>query len=256
MLPGGAGADWRLSPDGHGGVLAALARGGALADMARRGLTQLFYFQVDNPLVPIGDPEFLGYHLLSRLGDVETRDGQAASTCANGVGNVVSRSTAGCKSSNTAICPTRPRPRLPAADGSPRFWAGNTAVHLLDRAFLERVQHDPAGLPLHIARKKVPFISIDGTSPGQRIEPAAPNAVKFVSGFVSRSAAASQVRDRDGSERGRSVRPGEERPRRSDRHRRNRPSGDYRAAHPLAERRRGHVLRRTCQSEISSLSSL
>ena len=55
-----------LSPDGHGGMLSALARSGGLDDMRRRGLDHLFYFQVDNPLVPIGDPEFLGYHLLSR----------------------------------------------------------------------------------------------------------------------------------------------------------------------------------------------
>ncbi len=55
-----------LSPDGHGGILAALARGGALDDMDGRGLQHLFYFQVDNPLVPFGDPEFL-VCLLKRL---------------------------------------------------------------------------------------------------------------------------------------------------------------------------------------------
>ncbi len=55
-----------VSPDGHGGMLAALVRSGAMADARRRGIRYLFYLQVDNPLVAIGDPEFLGYHLLAR----------------------------------------------------------------------------------------------------------------------------------------------------------------------------------------------
>src|SRR5262245_49621489 len=55
-----------LSPDGHGGTLSALETSGALADVRARGLRQLFYCQVDNPLVQMCDPEFIGYHLLSR----------------------------------------------------------------------------------------------------------------------------------------------------------------------------------------------
>ena len=54
-----------LSPDGHGGMLAALARSGGLDDLAARGIEQLFYFQVDNPLAPVCDAAFLGYHLLA-----------------------------------------------------------------------------------------------------------------------------------------------------------------------------------------------
>ena len=42
-----------MSPDGHGGLLAALKRSGALADMKKRGVRSVFFFQVDNPLVEI-----------------------------------------------------------------------------------------------------------------------------------------------------------------------------------------------------------
>ena len=55
-----------VSPDGHGGMLAALAKSGGLAEIRRRGIQQLFYLQVDNPLAPICDPAFIGYHLLSK----------------------------------------------------------------------------------------------------------------------------------------------------------------------------------------------
>src|SRR5690606_30109098 len=51
-----------LSPDGHGGSLRAIAKSGALADMQRRGVEHLSYFQVDNPLVHTIDPLFLGLH--------------------------------------------------------------------------------------------------------------------------------------------------------------------------------------------------
>src|SRR5207245_878870 len=55
-----------LSPDGHGGTLTALADSGLLDRLKRRGVRHVFYFQVDNPLVKIADPTFLGHHLARR----------------------------------------------------------------------------------------------------------------------------------------------------------------------------------------------
>ena len=54
-----------MSPDGHGGLLAALKKSGALADMKKRGIKSVFFFQVDNPLVEIADPAFVGYTFLT-----------------------------------------------------------------------------------------------------------------------------------------------------------------------------------------------
>src|SRR5262249_4716085 len=50
------------SPDGHGGSFRALHASGALADMQRRGVEHISYFQVDNPIVKVVDPVFLGLH--------------------------------------------------------------------------------------------------------------------------------------------------------------------------------------------------
>src|SRR5260370_1047630 len=55
-----------LSPDGHGGTLTALADSGLLDALKGRGVRHVFYFQVDNPLVKIADPVFLGHHLAQR----------------------------------------------------------------------------------------------------------------------------------------------------------------------------------------------
>ena len=49
-----------LSPDGHGGAVAALAASGAIDHMHRSGVRHLCYLQVDNPLVPICDAKFVG----------------------------------------------------------------------------------------------------------------------------------------------------------------------------------------------------
>ena len=51
-----------LAPDGHGGTLAALHASGALAHMRQKGIEELSYFQVDNPLARPADPLFVGYH--------------------------------------------------------------------------------------------------------------------------------------------------------------------------------------------------
>ena len=54
------------SPDGHGGSLKALYRSGAIEDMERRGVEYLSYWQVDNPLINIFDPLFIGLHVLDQ----------------------------------------------------------------------------------------------------------------------------------------------------------------------------------------------
>jgi UDP-N-acetylglucosamine/UDP-N-acetylgalactosamine diphosphorylase len=160
-----------LSPDGHGGMLAALAKNGCLADTSRRGLRHLFYFQVDNPLTTVCDPEFIGYHVLAR--SEMTLQVVAKRYPLERVGNVVS------VDGRLQIIEYSDLPEpvaiLKNLDGSLRFWAGSIAVHLFDLSFLERMQHDAGGLPFHIARKKVAHIDMAGN----RVEPQSPNAIKF-----------------------------------------------------------------------------
>ena len=55
-----------MSPDGHGGLITALKVNGCFADMRRRGVRTLFFFQVDNPLVEVADPAFIGLHTLQK----------------------------------------------------------------------------------------------------------------------------------------------------------------------------------------------
>jgi len=163
-----------LSPDGHGGMLAALERSGGLADARRRGLTQLFYCQIDNPLVSIADPEFLGFHLLSQS-ELSTQ--------------VIAKQTSRDKVGNVAMIDGRLQIieysdlnplsddliERRGTDGEWIFWAGSIGVHVFDVAFLERAAGHSAGLPFHRASKAVPYVD----ARGERVEPDSPNAIKF-----------------------------------------------------------------------------
>jgi len=60
-------------------------------------------------------------------------------------------------------------------EGNLCLWAGNTAIHAFRVEFLREIAESAAGLPFHIAHKKVPYLNGEG----KRVEPAEPNACKF-----------------------------------------------------------------------------
>ncbi len=160
-----------LSPNGHGGTIAALADSGAIEHMRRRGVKHLFYLQVDNPLTPIADAEFIGHHLLA--GSELTSMAVTKQTPRDKLGNFVA------VDGRVQVIEYSDFPDHVAerrnADGSLTFWAGSIAVHVFAVDFLERTLRLRDALPFHVARKKVPYV--DDT--GRLVEPSQPNALKF-----------------------------------------------------------------------------
>jgi UDP-N-acetylglucosamine/UDP-N-acetylgalactosamine diphosphorylase len=126
---------------------------------------------VDNPLTPICDPEFLGYHLLSES-ELSTL-AVAKQLPEERVGNVVSID------GKVQIIEYSDLPREAAErradDGALELWAGNTAIHVFEAEFLARAARDPERLPFHVAKKAVPHLDAEGN----RVEPQEPNALKF-----------------------------------------------------------------------------
>jgi UDP-N-acetylglucosamine/UDP-N-acetylgalactosamine diphosphorylase len=159
------------SPDGHGGLVAALASSGALANMRERGVEHLFYLQVDNPLVPIGDAEFIGYHLLAQ--SELTSLAVAKQTPQDRVGNfaMIDGQMHVIEYSDLPddVAETRD------TAGNLVYWAGSIAVHVFSVAFLERALVLKDALPFHVAHKKVGHINQEG----KHVEPGKPNALKF-----------------------------------------------------------------------------
>ena len=161
------------SPDGHGGMLRALHRSGLLEVMSDRGVEHIYYHQIDNPTAVLCDPVFLGLHAKYRS-QMSTKV-VAKVSAEEKMGVVVDLE------GTTQIIEYSDLPDAKAAElndeGSLKLWAGNTAIHCFERAFLDGLVADGApGLPYHRAHKKVPHIAIDS---GEAIEPEAPNAFKF-----------------------------------------------------------------------------
>ncbi len=161
-----------LSPDGHGGSLRALALSGALADMKRRRVEHLSYFQVDNPLVHCIDPVFLGLHDLTGS-EMSPKTIPKASplekvgnfVIGDGVLQVIEYSDLPERLANE----TNP-------DGSLRFNAGSIAIHALRVSFVERLNGGGRlSLPWHRAEKKVSYVD----DAGNAVKPEKPNAVKL-----------------------------------------------------------------------------
>lgn len=157
-----------LSPDGHGGSLRALARSGALDDMKRRGVEHLSYFQVDNPLIRIIDPLFIGLH--AQFGSEMSSKSLPKAFAKEKVGNFA------VGDGKLMVIEYSDLPDELAeqtdANGELKFNAGSIAIHVLSVAFIERLnQGGTLELPWHRADKKVPHV--------EEPNPASPNAVKL-----------------------------------------------------------------------------
>ncbi|MHC4501329.1 MAG: UTP--glucose-1-phosphate uridylyltransferase, partial [Planctomycetota bacterium] len=135
------------SPDGHGGSLKALFQSGALEDMKKRGVEFISYFQVDNPLINIFDPLFIGLHAL----DEAQMSSKAVVKTApkERVGNfcLVDGRVTVIEYSDLPDELARER----NADGSLVFELGSIAIHIINTTFVQKLNATGFSLPLHRA---------------------------------------------------------------------------------------------------------
>ncbi len=171
-----------MNPDGHGGSLNALARSGALDDMAARGIEHISYVQVDNPLVKLLDPVFIGLHVGAPDSSGEISSKMVVKTEPEEKVGVFCR-----VDGRTTVVEYTQLPKALAAqrgsDDQLRFRAGSIAVHLLSVEFVRRLtggseRGGELALPLHAARKVVPFVD---PATGELVTPETPNAIKLES---------------------------------------------------------------------------
>jgi len=196
-----------LSPNGHGGTLTALAESGTLDELHSRGIKHVFYFQVDNPLVKICDPGFIGCHI-----------GIKSEVSSKVVFKEKPEEKVGVLAALDGRCGIIEYTFLPKemadereADGTLRFRAGNPAIHLFGVDFLQRVITQ-RGLPYHIARKAVAhfdpltqrMVPADGKLNALKFErfifDALPLADRWLAVETSRSEEFSPVKNASGSD--------------------------------------------------------
>jgi len=151
-------ANIACSPDGHGGSIKALYHSGALKDMKRRGIEYLSYWQVDNPLINIFDPLFIGLHVLEKA-EMSSKALIKAGPKEK-VGNFCLNNGRVTVIEYSDMPDELAEKRKP--DGSLLFELGSIAIHIINRTFVENLNKNDFSLPLHRAAKKIPHINKNG----------------------------------------------------------------------------------------------
>lgn len=147
------------NPDGHGGSLTALYTSGTLNKLLTMGIEVLSYFQVDNPLVRIIDPVFIGFHVTHNA-EVSSKALQKAYP-EEKIGVFV-------KFSNGRIGVVEysdlPQEKQYEKDeqGNLRYGAGSIAIHLFNTHFIEKIAQGNISLPFHVAKKSIPQYTNNG----------------------------------------------------------------------------------------------
>jgi len=158
-----------LSPNGNGGVFSSFAQCGYLDKVKGQGRTHIFFSTVDNALVKMADPLFLGY----------TYAEQFPAACktvrkvhpAEKVG--VFAELAG-KPMVVEYSDLPEELRLATNSRGQYVYAeGNTAIHCFTVSFLETLAYAP--LAYHRAHKKIPCLD----KAGNPVHPTQPNGYKF-----------------------------------------------------------------------------
>lgn len=164
-----------VAPDGNGGVYSALYRSGVLQDMKKRQIEHVHTYCVDNCLVKVADPVFIGYSM-ERNVDIATkvvrkRDAKESVgliVTKNGRPAVIEYSEI---SSELAEAKDERNPNLL------KLRAANIVNHYYSARFLYAIpEWKSTYLPFHIASKRIPFVNIET---GEFQKPTSPNGVKL-----------------------------------------------------------------------------
>lgn len=161
-----------FAPDGNGGIYGSLEKNGVLDDMERRGVRYLHVHSIDNILVKVADPVFIGYCIKKKAdcgAKVVQKNGPFEAV---GVISQVDGHVQVVEYSEI----TEQTATLTDSEGNLVFRAGNICNHFFTTEFLCNIADNYEGqLKLHVAKKKINYINDEGVL----VKPKTPNGIKI-----------------------------------------------------------------------------
>lgn len=161
-----------VAPDGNGGIYQAMIFSEVRNDMRKRGIEHVHAYCVDNCLVKVADPVFIGFSA-SKDVDIATKVVRKREA-KESVGLIVAKDGKPDVVEYSEI----DQEMAEAKDSGDRlkYRAANIVNHYYSFRFLETIEEWMHTLPHHVAKKKIPYID---TETGKSEKPDKPNGIKL-----------------------------------------------------------------------------
>ncbi|KAL1848788.1 UDP-N-acetylglucosamine pyrophosphorylase [Paecilomyces lecythidis] len=163
-----------VAPDGNGGIYQALLTSGVRKDMRDRGIQHIHAYCVDNCLVKVADPVFIGF-AASKDVDIATKVVRKRNA-SESVGLILLKNGKPDVVEYSEIDKETAEAKDPKQPDVLKFRAANIVNHYYSFRFFESIETWSHKLPHHVARKKIPHVN---TETGETVKPEKPNGVKL-----------------------------------------------------------------------------
>lgn len=142
--------------------------------MKKRGIEHIHAYCVDNCLVRVADPRFVGY-AASRDVDIATKVVRKRSA-KEAVGLIIQKNGRPDVVEYSELDDAMAEAKDPKNPDIFKFRAGNIVNHYYSYRFLESIPEWAHRLPHHVAKKKIPCVN---TETGEVVKPEKPNGIKL-----------------------------------------------------------------------------
>ena len=162
-----------VAPDGNGGLYQALINSGVVQDMSKRGVQHIHAYCVDNCLVRVADPTFIGFSAEKDV-DIATKVVRKRNA-KESVGLILQKNGKPDVVEYSEIDAETAEAKDPKDSNLLKFRAANIVNHYYSYRFLESIPDWAHKLPHHVAKKKIPCVD----DKGAQIKPEKPNGIKL-----------------------------------------------------------------------------